>query len=388
MASGKQSEKFEKFVLANQHRFPVTVIATEGLYGNNTDKDVSNGDILRLLSVKNRCQAEFDHPVTKQRTKVDIPACDYKGGFLTVSQYGPDHVYCTAGDIAEDAAASVRVLEDLEIQGMLVKKGEGLKLMGLKTVGEIKYLHCVHYPSDVELLVPFEVKGRFSRRQDYTIYTLEELKDRMPIWVQIERNEGLQIRGYSKSIPGIPDDFYGTMCLTKTTFVQVEQWDDPGPSGFYDVEAKQDKNIPIGLSFTVTPADIMEAEHGPPEDLFTIACSALEGNPVLVRCCTGQKALDALDLAVDTMLVVHGVERRKGLVMKGATKQFLVPKNYKKTTMFKVGISISLYKVCYSSIDVFPRYQNTTILNIRCPKRMLNIICNILDIDYVVPLLS
>ena len=328
---------FEEMVLSNKHRLPITVKATEGVY--TIQNEISNGDILKLLEVTDTVTAEFCHPKTSEKVEVHVPST-YEGGFLTVLRRGPDYVYSFVGEMAADFPPSVRVLEDINIQGTVVKRGEGLKLIRVQETKKGKSLLCNHIPKKFPLVLPFSMKGQFSPKRDDTIYTVNELKDRMPVLVKMEKNTGFAIRNASNLIPGIPDGFLDAMLLTKNTEVKVELWDDPGSFGIYDYATKKNMCLPIDLPITVVPAEGLITQYDPPEDLCDLAArNAQQGKPLFAMCCDKQKSLDFLDLPHGVILVIHRTERKQGLVCNGRSSNLLVPRDYKKTTLFKVCIS-------------------------------------------------
>ena len=330
---------FEEMALSNKHRLPITVKATEGVYTNSDQDEISNGDIMKLLQVIDTITAEFYHPKTGEKVRVEVPST-YEGGFQTVLRRGPDYVYSFVGEMAADFPPAVRVLEDMNIQGTVVKRGEGLKLIRVQETRKGKTLHCTHIPKKIPLVLPFSTKGRFSPKGDDTIYTASELTDRMPVLVKMEKNTGFAIRNASNLIPGIPDDFYDTMLLTKSTEVKVELWDDPRSFGIYDYSTKKNMYLPIDLPITVVPAEGLITQYDPPEDLCDLAArNAQQGRPVFAMCCDRQRSLDFLDLPQGVILVIHKTERKKGLVCNGRSSNLLVPREYKKTTRFKVCIS-------------------------------------------------
>ena len=327
---------FEEMVLANKHKLPLTVQATEGVYANSDRDEISNGDILRLLDVTDKVAAEFVHPVTGEKVQVDVPS-SYEGGFQTVLRCVVTHAYHSVGEIVRDFPPAVRVLEDNEVKGRMVKRGEGLKLIRIENTEGEKSLHCTHFPQEVPILLPFSTKGRFSPKGDDTIYTVRELVGRMPVLVRRERNIGFEIRNAFNIIPGVPDNFYDTMLLTKKTMVKVEHWDNPGSVGIHDVTTMTETYLPIDLPIAVIPAEGIDTQYGPQQDLFELAAQeTLLTKPVFAMCTDGQKCLYCLDLPQGAILVIHGTEIKKGLVCNGTSSNLLVPRDYKKTTLFKV----------------------------------------------------
>ncbi|XP_072016742.1 uncharacterized protein [Amphiura filiformis] len=335
MAAHKTEEKFNAVVRAYRKKLPITIQATEGFY--NSEHEISNGDIMRVLAVDDRVFVEFNHPDTGEKVKVKIPL-HYTGGFETVLRHGPNHVYRTVAEIARDFPQSVRVLEDVEIQGMVVKRGEGLKLEHVQKTTEGNCLHCTHVQTKVSLLVPYSTRGRFSPRRDDGIYTIEELENRMPVLVKRESNVGRRIRDVnSHVIPGVPDDFFGTMLLTNKTMVTIDHWDDPGSLGIYDINTKRKMQLPIDFDITVIHADGIVAPYGSSEDLFAIARECIpQRHPVFAVLSSGQKGLDYLNLARDVVLMIHRIETKKGFLINGRSSRFLVPNDYKNTTRFKI----------------------------------------------------
>ena len=353
MAAKKLGEKdatFEEMVLANKHRLPFTVQATEGVYANSDRDEISNGDIFRLLHVTDKVTAEFFHPTTGEKVEVDVPPT-YEGGFQTVLRRVVNHVYYSVGEIVRDFPPAVRVLEDIEIRGRMIKRGEGLKLIRVEDTKGEKSLHCTHIPQEVPILLPFSTKGSFSPKGDNTIYTISELTDRMPVLVRREKNIGFKIRNISNRIPGVPDDFYDTMLLTKKTMVKVERWDNPGSVGIHNVTTMTETYLPIDLPIAVIPAERIIAQYGPHQGLFELAAqTTFLTRPVFAMCTDGQKCLDCLDLPPGAILVIHGTEVKKGLVCNGRSSNLIVPRDYKKTTLFKVCTHACCHHDCFKMV--------------------------------------
>ncbi|XP_072016746.1 uncharacterized protein [Amphiura filiformis] len=312
---------FRKFVQRNERNLPSLVLVTD-----SSEKDIVKGDVLRLLYVWERYEAEFEDPQLHRKMRSVVPPD--LGGFRTVSQFPLNHVYTSFHEIALDFPPSIRILEDVKIQDTIVHKGEGLKLNKIQTIGSKQYIFCQHMPFDKPLMVPFDLKGKFRRRNDEALYTVEQLKTRMPVLVKVELGEGDALRSHTHEDLGIPENV--EMFLTMSTVVQVEHWHRPTRLQLYISCEKRDMMLKLDRDLQVAP---LEELIGPAQDLADVLKDTNTTYPVFAIIHDNEHYPE---IPKDKILVIHGNETKEGVVLRGNSSYLLVPKDYDQVTQFRM----------------------------------------------------
>ncbi|XP_072017143.1 uncharacterized protein [Amphiura filiformis] len=310
---------FREFVQRNEKNLPSVVHVT-----NSSEKDIVKGDVLQLLYACERYEAEFQDPQLHRKIRCVLPPD--LGGFRTVSQYPLNHVYTSFHEIALDFPPSIRILEDVKIQDTVVHKGEGLKLNKIQMIGTKQYIFCQHMPFDKPLMVPLDLKGKFRRRNDEALYTVEQLKSRMPVLVKLELGEGDALRSHTHEDLGIPENV--EMFLTMSKVVQVEHWHRPTRLQSYISCEKRDMILKLDRDLQVAP---LGEVIGPAQDLADVLKNPNTTYPVFAIVHDNEYYPE---LPKDKILIIHGNETKEGVVMRGNSSYLLVPKDYDQVTQF------------------------------------------------------
>ena len=318
--SAKELVSFEKFVTANRDRLPARIRVTA-----SADKSIKVGDVLNVKKVTERYEVEYNNPVNHCKMRACVP--HNLGGLMTVSHFPPHHVYSSIHEVALDFPPSVMVLEDVYIQDYLIKRGEELNIIRIHKTDSQQSILCHRVLARAPLMVPFKVTGQFQRIENDSVYTVEELKDRMPLSVRRNPNMDENMRElHNQLLPGIPND--SVVFLKVSTNVHVEYWHQPNIFDIRSGHGKKDTILSVEKNLEVT--DYVE-NFGPVQNVTDV----LRGSIGMVYV-DDYAEFDSRIPTNNAPVVVDGSEFKQGVIMRGTNSLLLVPKDYDNQTLFRV----------------------------------------------------
>ena len=312
---------FETFVSANRNRLPARIRVT-----SSTDKSFKVGDVLNVKRVTERYEVEYNNPMNHRKMRACVP--NNLGGLIPASHFPPHHVYSSIHEVALDFPPSIRVLQDVYIQDYLIKRGEELNVIRIHKVGSQQFIICHRVLARAPLMVPFKVTGQFQRLEDDSVYTVEELKDRMPL--NVRRNSNMDedmLELHNQLLPGIPND--GVMFLKVSTNVHAEHWHQPNIFDVRTGHGKKDTIVSIEKNLEVT--DYLE-NFGPVQNVTDVTKGSI--GMVYVD---DYAEFDSRMPPDNAPVVVDGSEFKHGVILRGTNSLLLVPKDYDNKTLFRVS---------------------------------------------------
>ncbi|XP_033644690.1 uncharacterized protein LOC117304382 [Asterias rubens] len=311
----------KRFVDDNKDNLPAVVEVSEGIYGKEEKdsevRDFSNGDILRLLSIKEEVNITFDavYSAPSKKGLITINK-SYRGAqFRVISRYKDGHVYESIHALILDFPDCIQAVKLFRVDGVLIKKGDRLKLISKGMDNNKPYMTCRIIRTSETVQVCGDLKESFAKKVDksHEVLNLADIYHRLPQRVLMVRDLGQTLRGISHGIEGLGPQFDSPMNLSKIEIVEACHWEDP------DTIIR----IPLTTIVSVYPRKDWGDKIGPMRDIHDLAQEAQEAMTPKAAVVVDPES-EVSGCTKDTIVVVYGTSTVEYGLCEGKDKAFLL----------------------------------------------------------------
>ncbi|XP_072017638.1 uncharacterized protein [Amphiura filiformis] len=321
---------FKTFVNRNRHKLPVVVQVQEGIYGDqeldSEVQDFSCGDYLQLQKLVEEVNVTFEsfYDQPSHQGQITLPI-DYEGNLEIQSRFPIGHVFPRAADVLKDCVTYVYPQLQFEAQdSIVVKPGDRLRVLKKVTLPKGDYLLCMLVREDRNVMVPFQTKGNFEKREECPECRLKDILDRLPQRVRILKDESMKVRGIGHRIEGLHEEYFGDLLLSKVEFVEACLWDSPGNI----------IKIPCSININVMAAPQMESQFGDACDIHALIQRDVLGTSTKVVIADDENKAEQLGLTMDTIFNIRDHRQEICALAETDGSFLLLPQHFEGNFMF------------------------------------------------------